>query len=191
MSTTTNATPNGNKPSPSIAEKSQFLSHLTSYPLISDTLTTITTHPYTRTPLHLTHRTLTSLAPYATPLLSPLTPYLTPYLARLDTLGSSALDALDARVPSAKKPTRELYTQTRDLALRPYELSREGSEHVRRAYDGEVKRNGGGEGEKKMGLVGFGKAVWGTGKVVGGEVVSWARARREEVLVNGEESEKH
>ncbi|KFY93009.1 hypothetical protein V500_03963, partial [Pseudogymnoascus sp. VKM F-4518 (FW-2643)] len=150
----------------SVASKSQFLSHLTSYPLISSALTTLTSHPYASTPLSLTHRAVDTLTPYTTPFITPVAPYVTPYLVRLDTLADSGLSAFDARVPAAKKPTEELYEQTkelyahtRELALKPYTLSREGGEYVLKTYEGEVKR------ADAKGVIGYGRAAVGTGVV--------------------------
>ncbi|KFY32210.1 hypothetical protein V494_07881, partial [Pseudogymnoascus sp. VKM F-4513 (FW-928)] len=143
--------------------------HLQSYPLITSAVTTVTTSPYASTPLSLTHRTISTLSPYATPFINPVAPYVTPYLVRLDGLADSGLDAFDKRVPAAKKPTEELYKETRELALKPYTLSREGGEYVLKTYEGEVKR------ADAKGVIGYGKAVVGTGFVVGGEVLQWAR----------------
>ncbi|KFY26576.1 hypothetical protein V493_04003, partial [Pseudogymnoascus sp. VKM F-4281 (FW-2241)] len=164
MSTNGNTTDEKSNGTSSMAAKSQFLSHLQTYPLLTSALTTLTSNPYASTPLSLTHRTIDTLTPYATPFLAPVAPYLTPYLTRLDVLASSGLDAFDARVPAAKKPTkelyeqsRELYEQTRELALKPYTLSREGGDFVYRTYEGEVKR------ADAKGVFGYGRAVVGTG----------------------------
>ncbi|OBT81045.1 hypothetical protein VE02_10324 [Pseudogymnoascus sp. 03VT05] len=165
----------------SVASKSQFLSHLQTYPLLTSFYTTITTHPYTTTPLSLTHRTIDTLTPYATPFITPVAPYVTPYLVKLDGLADSGLSAFDARVPAAKKPTQELYDEARELALTPYTLSKEGSGYVWKTYEGEVKRAEG------KGVFGYGRAVVGTGFVVGGEVIHWARGEGKKV-VNGEKA---
>lgn len=82
-------------------------------------------------------------------------------------------------MPAAKKPTSELYAETREFALKPYTLSREGGEYVLKTYEGEVKK------QDAKGVFGYGKAVVGTGFVVGGEVVHWARGEGKRV-VNGE-----
>ena len=86
----------------------------------------------------------------------------------------------------AKKPTEELYEQTkefyahtRELALKPYTLSREGGEYVLKTYEGEVKR------ADAKGVLGYSRAAVGTGFVVGGEVLHWARGEGRKV-VNGE-----
>ncbi|KAL5347456.1 hypothetical protein ACLOAV_007768 [Pseudogymnoascus australis] len=71
--TTADKKPNGTS-NESVASKSQFLSHLQTYPLLTSALTTLTSHPYAATPLSLTHRTLTTLTPYATPSSTPSRP---------------------------------------------------------------------------------------------------------------------
>lgn len=192
------------KSNESVASKSQFLSvrlisppsplliphtqeqntantpqHLQSYPLITSALTTLTSHPYASTPLSLTHRAVDTLTPYTTPFITPVAPYVTPYLVRLDGFADSGLSAFDARVPAAKRPTEELYKEARELALKPYTLSREGGEYVLKTYEGEVKR------ADAKGVIGYSRAVVGTGFVVGGEVIHWARGEGRKV-VNGE-----
>lgn len=176
----TNGITNGEKSDESVASKSQFLSHLQTYPLLTSTYTTLTTHPYASTPLSLTHRTIDTLTPYATPFITPVAPYVTPYLVKLDSLADSGLSAFDARVPAAKKPTEELYKEAKELVLTPYTLSKEGGEYVWRTYEGEVKR-----GDAK-GVVGYGKAVVGTGFVVGADAIHWARGEKK--VVNGEKA---
>ncbi|OBT49577.1 hypothetical protein VE04_10020, partial [Pseudogymnoascus sp. 24MN13] len=81
----------------------------------------------------------------------------------LDGLADSGLDAFDKRVPAAKKETKELYDEARELALTPYTLSKEGSDFVWKTYEGEVKP------EDAKGVIGYSRAVVGTGFVVGGE----------------------
>ncbi|KFX98190.1 hypothetical protein V490_02428, partial [Pseudogymnoascus sp. VKM F-3557] len=73
----------------------------------------------------------------------------------------------------------ELYAEGKEFALKPYTLSREGGEYVLKTYEGEVKR------ADAKGVFGYGKAAVGTGFVVGGEVLHWARGEGRKV-VNGE-----
>ncbi|OBT39455.1 hypothetical protein VE00_11023 [Pseudogymnoascus sp. WSF 3629] len=178
---TTDEKSNGTTNNESVVSKSQFLSHLQTYPLLTSFYTTLTTHPYATTPLSLTHRTIDTLTPYATPFVTPVAPYVTPYLVKLDSLADSGLSAFDARVPAAKKPTQELYDEARTVVLTPYTLSKEGSEFVWKTYEGEVKR------ADAKGVIGYSRAVVGTGFVVGGQVIHWARGEGKKV-VNGEKA---
>ncbi|KAL2070007.1 hypothetical protein VTL71DRAFT_14687 [Oculimacula yallundae] len=148
------------------APSSAFLSHLYSYPLISDSLSTLNSQPLFAKSVSFTHqlssKITTPLLPY---LRTPLT-YASPYLERADTLGDSTLSSIDTKFPVVKKPTNELLDDGKALVWFPYKKGSEGKEYVFGVYGSECKKVGG------EGVVTWGKAAIATGIVVTGDVYS-------------------
>lgn len=153
---------------------SVFFSHLFSYPVIADSYETIKSHPLSQKPISLATKSYATLFPYVeypyTQLSSRLFPYLAPYLTRADQLGDSALSAVDSRFPKIKKPTSELYDETKELVTLPLVKGKEGKEHVIKTWESECKKVGG------DGVVKLGKAAVTTSLVLGSEAVEWAGA---------------
>ncbi|CZS97526.1 related to CAP20-virulence factor [Rhynchosporium agropyri] len=146
------------------APSSAFLSHLFSYPLIHDTLTTIQRNPYGARSISLTSSVTHSITQKVSPFIqTPLT-YASPYLSRADTLGDSTLSTIDEKFPVVKKPTNELLDDGKAIVWFPYNKGNEGKEYVFGVWGGECKKVGGEEG-----VVKWGKAALATGIVVAGD----------------------
>ncbi|KAM0080001.1 hypothetical protein ACKRZS_007858 [Fusarium odoratissimum] len=79
----------------------------------------------------------------------------------------NALDRIDKRFPVVKKPTEELYRDTRALILLPYHKGLEGKDHVFQVYSSEAKKS------EQAGLVAHGKAAATTVLVVSNETLFW------------------
>lgn len=159
---------NGDVPSSSSA----FLSHLISYPFISDSIQTFKSNPYGAKSLTITNDTYQKLGKPLLPYLSKPYQYVSPYVARADSIGDSTLSTLDERFPAVKKPTGEFVDSTRGLLSLPLKKGTEGKEYVFGVYEGEVKKVGGQEGQKN-GVFVYGKAAVATGLIVGNEVFGW------------------
>ena len=82
-------------------------------------------------------------------------------------LGDKTLDRIDERFPIVKKPTNDLYNDTRSLILLPYTKGMEGRDHVLEIYASEIKKN------EQKGLVSQGKAAVSTAFVVSNETLGW------------------
>lgn len=158
---------NGDRPS------SVFLEHLTSYPLISDSISTYKSHPYGEKSLSLTHNTLLSLSRTLSPFLSTPFAYLSPYLHRADTLGDSTLSSLESRFPAVKKPTGEIVEDGKKIVFAPLRIGNEGREYLVREYRGQVQKAGEGIGERSGEWVKWPVAAIATGVVVAKGVVGW------------------
>ncbi|PCD30310.1 hypothetical protein BFJ70_g2368 [Fusarium oxysporum] len=89
-----------------------------------------------------------------------------PAFIQVDSLGSNALDRIDKRFPVVKKPTEELYRDTRALILLLYHKGLEGKDHVFQDYSSEANKN------EQAGLVAHGKAAATTVLVVSNEILS-------------------
>jgi hypothetical protein len=93
--------------------------------------------------------------------------YVSPYVQKADSLGDKTLDRIDAQFPVVKKPTSDIYNDTKSLILLPYNKGLEGKEHVFKVYSNEFKKN------EQQNLVAQGKAAVITMLVVGTETLSW------------------
>ncbi|PNY26966.1 Uncharacterized protein TCAP_03101 [Tolypocladium capitatum] len=156
---------NGDVSSP--AQHSAFIQHLLNYPLISDGITTFASNEYGQRSIKLGDSAFQTFARPVIPWFAKPYTYLSPYVQRADSIGDKTLDRIDERFPVVKKPTGELYQDTRSLILLPYNKGIEGYDHVFQVYAAEVKKT------EQQGLVGQGKAAVSTALVVSNETLSW------------------
>lgn len=148
------------------APSSAFLNHLTSYPVVSDSISAFKTNPYGAKSLDLTTASLHRLEPLLPYLARPYQ-YVSPYVQKADSLGDATLSSIDARFPAVKKPAGELYNDGREIVLFPLRKGNEGKEYVLGVFGVEKKKAG------QDGLVSYGKALIGTGLVVSGDAYKW------------------
>lgn len=142
---------NGDVTSASI--HSAFLEHLLGYPLISDGVHTFKANEYGQKSLKLGDSAYQTFAKPVLPLFEKPYQYVSPYVQKVDTLGDKTLDRIDERFPVIKKPTNELYNETRDLIFLPYRMGLEGKDHVFQVYACEYKKN------EQAGLIAHGRAA--------------------------------
>jgi hypothetical protein len=93
--------------------------------------------------------------------------YVSPYVSRADTLGDQTLGKIDERFPVIKKPTAEIYSDTKGLVLLPYHKGLEGRDHVFQVWNTELKKS------EQQNLYNYGKAAVTTALVVSNETLSW------------------
>lgn len=141
--------------------------HLTSYPVISDSITTFKQNPYGQKGIALSTTAYDTFASPIVPYLSKPYTYISPYVSRADSIGDSTLSSLETKFPTIKKPTGELYDNATGLAFMPLRIAGEGKSYVFKVYGSERKKVGG------DGLVMKGKAALTTGLVVTGDVLGW------------------
>ncbi|GAB0136077.1 hypothetical protein EsDP_00004394 [Epichloe bromicola] len=146
---------------------SAFLQHLLNYPLISDSIHTVKSNEYARRSLKLGDSAYQTFAAPVLPWLAKPYEYVSPYVARADSIGDKTLNHIDERFPVVKKPTSDLYNDTRSLILFPLNKGIEGRDHVFDVYASEVKKT-----EQKS-LVSQGKAAISTAVVVSTETLGW------------------
>lgn len=150
------------------SSSSAFLSHLISYPVISDSISTFKSNPYGAKSLDLTSTTYEKLGKPLLPYFSKPYQYVSPYVKKADSLGDSTLSTIDSKFPVVKKPTNELYSEGKSIVFFPLKKGSEGKDYVFKTYNSEVKNVGG------DGLLTYGKAAIGTTLRVGGDVYKWA-----------------
>ncbi|KAL5603550.1 hypothetical protein FOVSG1_006300 [Fusarium oxysporum f. sp. vasinfectum] len=149
------------------AQSSAFTQHLLNYPVISDGVHTFKSNKYGQSSIKLGEAAYQTFAAPVVPYFSRPCQYVSPYVRKVDFLGGKALDRIDERFPVAKKPTEELYQDTRALILLPYHKGLEGKDHVFQIYNSELKKN------EQTGLVTHVKAAVTTVLVVSNETLSW------------------
>jgi len=163
----TDTTTNGDVP------QSQFLSHLISYPVISDGITTYKSHPYGAKSISLAHSAYstayTTIIPRISPLLETPYSYVAPYLAKADSIGDSTLSHLDSRFPIVRAETSTISEKVQGVAGYPFVVVGKGREFVSKTWSEEYERSGG------SGVVKGARAVIGTELKVGAAVIEYLR----------------
>jgi hypothetical protein len=139
--TTNKQLTNGEKPN------SQFIHRLTSYPVVSDTISTYKTNPYGAKSLNIAH---TAYSTIYVNFYKPISPYLrgpyayvAPYLAKADSVGDSGLSSLESRFPIVKSDTAAIKDKVTGVVGIPLQLAGQGKDYVLKAYDEEYKRTEG------------------------------------------------
>jgi len=158
---TMSAVVNGEKPS------SAFFAHLTSYPLIGDSIKTITSNPIGQKSIALADSGYQTFAKPLLPYLAKPYQYVSPYVEKVDSFGDSALSKVDERFPTVKKPTGEIYDDAKGFAYFPLQKGFEGKDYVLKTYNSEVKKVGG------EGIVTLGKAAVTTTLIVSSDALTW------------------
>jgi len=165
-SITTKMAPQVNGEAPSSA----FLSHLYSYPVISDSISTFKSNPYGAKSLDLTSAVYEKTGKPLLPYLSKPYEYVSPYVKKADSIGDSTLSTIDSKFPYVKKPTGEIFDEGKAIVFYPLKVGTEGKEYVFGVFGSEKKKVGG------EGIVTYGKAVVATGLVVSSDALSWLSA---------------
>ncbi|KAL1986212.1 hypothetical protein VTN96DRAFT_6727 [Rasamsonia emersonii] len=146
---------------------SQFLSHLTSYPVVSDSIATFKNSKYGAKSLDYADQGYERFAKPFLPYLSKPYDYVAPYLAKADALGDQGLTKVDETFPIIKEDTEKIKGTILGTAYFPLQLVGDVRKHVLDTYDSEYKKCGG------DGLVASGKAVITTGLVISQESLAW------------------
>jgi len=158
---------NGEKPN------SQFIHHLTSYPVVSDTISTYKTNHYGAKSLDIAHNAYSTI--YVN-FYKPISPYLrgpyayvAPYLAKADSVGDSGLSTLESRFPIVKSDTATIKGKVTGVVGLPLQLAGQGKDYVLKSYDEEYKRTEG----SGYPIVRQAKAVFSTELKLTGEVLGY------------------
>lgn len=147
--------------------QSAFLQHLLSFPLVSDGVHTVASNEYAQRSFKLGDSAYQTFAAPILPYFARPYGYVSPYVQKADSFGDKTLDRIEERFPIIKKPTNDLYNDTRGLILLPYQKGLEGKEHVFQIYASELKKL------EQQGVVAQGKAAVSTAFVVSNETLAW------------------
>ncbi|GKZ83182.1 hypothetical protein AnigIFM56816_008268 [Aspergillus niger] len=146
---------------------SQFLDHLTSYPVVSDSITVIKTNKYAAKSLEYADQGYSRLAKPFLPYFSKPYGFVAPYVARVDTLGDKGLSKVDETFPFIRDDTTTLKGSIKDGVSFPVRFVYDLKGHVFDTYSSEYKKCGG------DGMVASGKAVITTGLVLSQESLAY------------------
>lgn len=141
--------------------------HLTSYPVVSDSISTFKSNPYGKKSISLADQGYNQLiAPFIPYAQRPLG-YVKPYVARADSLADGGLNKVDETFPIVKEDTQKIKSSVLELAFFPLRLAGNSKDYVINTYSGEYKKCGG------NGYVSGGKALITTGLVVTSDSLNW------------------
>ncbi|GAB1201384.1 hypothetical protein APSETT444_010776 [Aspergillus pseudonomiae] len=158
---------------------SHFLDHLTSYPVVSDSISVFKSNKYGAKSIEYADQSYDRIAKPFLPYLSKPYGYIAPYLARADSLGDQGLSQIDSRFPFIKEDTEKLRGTIYDNATYPVRLVGDAKAHVFDTYGSEYKKCGG------DGVVASGKALITTSLVLSQESLgflsSLLQAKKEQV----------
>ncbi|KAI9158530.1 hypothetical protein HJFPF1_06528 [Paramyrothecium foliicola] len=169
---------------PNAAHSSAFFEHLLSYPVVSDSIDKFKANEYGQRSIQLGDSAYKNLAAPILPWFAKPYEYVSPYVSRADSLGAQTLDKIDEQFPIVKKPTADLYNDTKSLILLPYVKSLESKDHAFQVYNNEYKKS------EQKGLVNQGRAAFTTAIVLSNETLSWissflaAKKQQGEQVVN-------
>jgi hypothetical protein len=144
----------------------RMLQHLTSYPVVSDSITSFKNNKYGAKSLTYADQGYALAKPYL-PYLSTPYSYVAPYVAKADSLGDQGLTHVDERFPIVKEDTDKIRGTLVDTAYFPVRVAEDARQHLLDTYDAEYKKCGG------AGYVASGKAVVTTSLVLSQESLGW------------------
>jgi len=130
---------NGEKPSSS----SQFLDHLTTYPLVIDSISTYKSNPYGQKSISIANTAYDRFGKPVIPYLKGPYSYVAPYVAKADSLGDQGLGKLEGTFPIVKQDTDKVKDTVLDYALLPVKLAVQGKDYVFQTYGDEYQKSGG------------------------------------------------
>ncbi|KAL4811493.1 MAGE family-domain-containing protein [Aspergillus unguis] len=169
--------------------QSRFLVHLTSYPVVSDSITYYKGNKYGAKSLEFADQGYDFAKPYLTYLSKPYG-YVAPYVTRADSLGEKGLDKVDATFPFIKEETGTLKQSIYDTASYPLRVATDVKSHLFSTYGDEYQKCGG------DGVVARGKALITTSLVLSQESLGYIssllqkkKAQAKELVPDPESSE--
>lgn len=146
---------------------SQTIERFTSYPLVSDTISTIKSSTYGKKSLDLSNTGYEKLVAPFVPYAKRPYGYVAPYVAKADSFGSNTLSRIDHTFPIMKEDTKKIKGTILDYAYFPFRLAGDSKNYVFDTYSTEYKKCGG------DGYIAGSKAAITTGIVVTSDTLAW------------------
>lgn len=141
--------------------------HLTSYPVVSDSINTFKSNPYGQKSIDIADASYNQFVKPVLPYAQRPYGYVAPYVAKADQVASSGLSKVDETFPIVKEDTQKIKSTVFDYALYPFKLAAESRDYVFKTYGSEYKKCGG------DGLISGGKAMITTSLVVTSDSLAW------------------
>ena len=115
---------------------SQFINHVTSYPVVNDSIEAYKSHPYGRKSLDLAQDAYTRFGKPLEPYLETPASYVKPYAAKVDELADSGLNHVETRFPIVKEDTQSIVDKGKSLVWWPFKVAGDSKEYVFNTYNG-------------------------------------------------------
>jgi hypothetical protein len=171
-------------------QHSRVLSHLTSYPVVSDTLNLYTSNPYGKKSITFAQDAYSRFGAPLLPYLQGPYSFVAPYVDRADVYADDGLNKVEQRFPIVKEDTDKIKGTVVDYAFFPLRLAGQGRQYLVETFNDELSKT---EGEG--GLVKLAKATVSTELKVGVDayhfLAKWlargqesAQAKKDEKLNN-------
>ncbi|KAI9811759.1 MAG: hypothetical protein M1827_005304 [Pycnora praestabilis] len=154
-------TVNGEKPS------SAFISHITSYPVVSDTISMYKSNPYGQKSIDIADHGYATVAKPVLPYLAKPYSIVSPYVNKADSLADGGLNKVDQTFPIVKEDTAQIKDTVIDYALQPLRLIGNTKNYLFDTYGDEYKKCGG------QSVITTGKATISTGLRITADVLSY------------------
>jgi len=163
---------------------SKSLSHLTSYPVVSDTISTLKSNPYTgdlgKQALDIADASYDKFAKPVLPYLQGPYSVVEPLVKKTDALADQGLGKFDEVFPIVKEDSAKIKDSAFSYATYPIKLAQDGSNYVLSTYTNEYKKCGG-EGINPIAGT---KALISSSLIITSETLAWLsgkmKAKKEE-----------
>ena len=140
---------------------------MTSYPVVSDSISTFESNPLGKKSLDLTKAGYDTFVAPVAPYAKRPYGYVAPYVEKADSLASDGLTKFDNQFPIIKEETQKIKGSILDLAYMPFRLADDGKNYLLDTYSSEYQKCGG------DGYISGGKAIITTGLVVTSDTLTW------------------
>jgi len=129
---------------------SKVLSHITSYPVVSDSITYYKSNPYGQKSINLASTCYSKLAAPVLPYLQGPYSYVAPYVEKADSLADDGLAKVDTKFPIVKEDTSKIKGTVIDYAFFPLRLAGHGKEYVLGTFNDQYSKTDGQDGLVKL-----------------------------------------
>jgi len=119
---------------------SKFISHLSSYPVVSDGVETFKSHPYGKKSLDLADSAYQRFVKPVEPHLETPYSYAKPYVGKADELGDSGLGYIDSKFPIVKEDTNTIVDKGKSIVLWPFKVAFDGKDYVVNTWSDEYQK---------------------------------------------------
>lgn len=115
---------------------SKFLSHLNSYPVVSDAVETVKQNQYGRKSIDLADSAYQRFAKPVEPYLETPISYAKPYVAKADELADSGLGHVETHFPIVKEDTTTIVDKGKSLVWYPFKVADSSRNYVVNTWQG-------------------------------------------------------
>ncbi|KAF2753666.1 putative pathogenesis associated protein Cap20 [Pseudovirgaria hyperparasitica] len=131
------------------APQSKILSHITSYPVVHDSIDYYKSNSYGQKSLNIASDVYDRFAKPFFPYLQTPYSYVKPYAEKADSLGDDGLSKIESYVPIVKEDTEKVKTTVLNYAFLPLRVAGEGKDYIFSTFNDEYKKTDG-EGVFKL-----------------------------------------